>query len=198
MQVGPRLASGAGIRAKSENSLTSPSATRPRRRSSSCTPRPARGSAAAPPRSASEALGRQLNRRERVLDLVREPPRHVLPRRRLLRPHPRRCRLRAPGRCRRRRRPRDAAASSSRSGAARVRCGRSTRAAARRRGRAPFVDHHRERLEVGRPEHRAAQPVPRPASRPSRRDAAGLTVRIRPDVSTEITPVAMRSRMVST
>ena len=35
----------------------------------------------------SDALGRKLNRRERVLDFVRQPPRDFAPRARLLRAH---------------------------------------------------------------------------------------------------------------
>ena len=192
---------GDGMRANCENSSTSPlsdstsptivavhsstSAARRRRRI---------GEVAAQP------LGRQLDRRQRILDLVRQPPRHLAPRGDLLRADERRDVVEhehgALGRAgfadERRRHGGEvqllAVAGDRRSPAAPARAWRPARAGEQRA----------ERLQIGAVEHRARRLADdRARSRLSSRAAALLIVVIAPGASTDTTPVVMRSRIVS-
>ena len=132
---------GAGIRANCENSSTSPfsDSTSPtivvvHSSTSACV------AGGAPAKCRRSRSARQLNRRQRVLDLVRQPPRHFAPRRDLLRADQRRHVVehehrRLPAR-RRRRRARVATAarcSSWPSRAIAISCGAGSRRAVPRR-----------------------------------------------------------------
>ena len=144
-------------------------------------------------------LGGELNRRQRVLDLVRQPPRDVAPGRDPLRPHQRRhvvehqhrAFVRARLALQRRRRGRQVDLAPL----ARERDFLRRPASPTRRDRA---HERRERLQIlarRAPASTGAPTMPRSTS--SRRSAAALIVLTRPSGPIEITPVAIRSRTVS-
>ena len=172
---------GAGMRANCENSSTSafsdstsPTIVAVHSSTSARTFGGRRGELALQP------LRAQLDRRQRVLDLVREPPRHLAPGRDLLGADERRDVVEARARGPRPGRPRRAAASPRPRAALRDRRGSARFPAP---ADSPVTDagaerQLRQRLRARAGEHGGGRlPDRRPASRPSSRAAAGLSRR---------------------
>ena len=149
----------------------------------------------------AQALGGQLDRRQRILDLVREPPRHLAPRGDLLRPDERRhvvehqhdAFVRAAVADERRRHGREVKLLPVPLHARFP--GRPAEPLAR--GRAG--DQRLERLEIGRVEHRARPAWPTTDAIEAEQARGGaVDHRDRcPTASIDTTPVVIRSRIVS-
>ena len=149
---------------------------------------------------AAHPLGAQLNRRQRVLDLVGQPPRHVAPGGDPLRPDERRHVVEHQHRAG----ERPSSPDERRRGGGQVQLApfagqrELLRPAAARRAAAGLAQQRLERLEIVAREQRVGRRDPiTDASTSSSRSAALLIVSIRPSAPIETTPVAIRSSTVS-